>query len=356
MAGRCDGFGRTRRLRRPSWEAVAVDAAIPFRIGGRRFDRRGWSPDGSTLAIGYGFFCGGCGSTDARSAIDNMVEGLWVLHADSGVAEQPERCETGCYVTHPRWSADGSRIAYVLNSEQLRVWGGGENDAAAITVLERAGEIRDVSWSPDTTRIAVLDAAGRVSILGSDGSGETSSWTSSETITSLDWAPDGRSLAVTTRHRVGAIDLDDRGDLPPQPENRVLHDAADGTLGTVRWSPRGSLVAFDLTVRPSRMDGVAIPGHGEYWVAPADGGQPTRVFSSRGAVQYRTRPVWAPNGDALAFTISPRPPQASAETVVVSASGSTLSVVRHAALPLQFVPPPTWRPDHAESGDPHQPE
>ena len=51
-----------------------------------------WSPDGRTLAIAYTFSCGGCTSDVAHAAIDNKVDGLWLLHADSGEFEQIERC------------------------------------------------------------------------------------------------------------------------------------------------------------------------------------------------------------------------------------------------------------------------
>jgi dipeptidyl aminopeptidase/acylaminoacyl peptidase len=176
-------------------------------------------------------------------------------------------------------------------------------------------------WSPDGTRLAVISTAG--------GPAQAAVWTPGSPallalapvpgeVTDLDWAPDGRCLAVATvtrehlaagaaaGHPAGPARLDGVAGLARE-RRRVWLLAADGAPGREltaagdgadtwqpRWSPDGSRLAV-LSAAPG----------GPARICTADPGQPGPASSTRlpaGAVAS----AWSPDGTQICC-LAPRP-------------------------------------------------
>jgi dipeptidyl aminopeptidase/acylaminoacyl peptidase len=193
------------------------------------------SPDGGTVAyVRY-----------SMSIMRDRREGrLWLVSADGSghrkVTSQ-DRAESS-----PRWSPDGTRIAFVSGSDEgseIYVHWVATGQTARLTQLERSPS--GITWSPDGRHIA---------------------------FTML--VPEPRPvLAQMPRKPEGAQWAD-----PPVVEDRVRHEA-DGR-------------------------GVIEPGFRHVFVIPADGGSPRQVTS--GDFQHGG-PVWDADGRSLLFTANRRP-------------------------------------------------
>ena len=104
-------------------------------IGGNLNDYPRWSPDGSKIAY--------------ISTQQDMVSSLWVMNADGS---EPRRLTTGVHCQHPSWAPDGGSVLFVSNAgsrtdleiSSITLAGG-----PVQTILRRAGVESEPSWSPD---------------------------------------------------------------------------------------------------------------------------------------------------------------------------------------------------------------
>lgn len=184
----------------------------------------------------------------------------------------------------PIWSPDGRHLAYWYRGCRVapNAWGKVMiSDPEGNLVASFPGEGWLISWSPDSTRVAVWVRWGKtIGVYGLDGARQAVLTLPHGMMAPGDfdpvWSPDGASLLVP--HGV-EIPLDGTSPHQLPPDDPRSHDAA--------YSPDGSRVAYSDA-------GLLI-------VAAADGSD-AREVSGRW-VQY---PVWSPTGDRIAFTNSTR--------------------------------------------------
>jgi hypothetical protein len=123
-----------------------------------------WSPDGSTLAIGY-----------STATISNDIA---TLNADgTGLADLTPDPLPGVYIDRsPSWSPDGSQVAFSSNrSGTTRLWimnADGTNPRQVLPQSFPSSEKQPV-WAPDTTNIiafvATTDAGSGIGVVRTDG-------------------------------------------------------------------------------------------------------------------------------------------------------------------------------------------
>jgi dipeptidyl aminopeptidase/acylaminoacyl peptidase len=198
------------------------------------------------------------------SDVQISPDGTWVAYVRTGMSIMRDRREGRLWMVRtdasehrrltgedraqssPRWSPDGSRIAYVSGSDdgaEVYVYWTGTGESARLTQLPRSP--RDLAWSPDGRQIAF-------SMLVPEAA---------PTLVSLPPRPEGAQWAEA-----------------PRVTTRVHHEA-DGS-------------------------GFIEPGHAHIFVIPADGGTPRQLTS--GDFQHRG-PVWAPDGRSILFSANRNP-------------------------------------------------
>jgi Tol biopolymer transport system component len=186
------------------------------------------------------------------------------------------------------WSPDGRYLAY-----WRCLWGTVMiSDPEGNLVASFPGDGWLISWSPDSTRVAVWVSWGEtIGVYGLDGERQTVLTLPPGMMASGDfdpvWLPDGESLMVPY-----GVEIPLDGSTP-----RKL-PWADQHEGEATYSPDGSRVAY--TTR-TPLEGLVLrfgqhPG-GSFVVAAADGSHAQEVFGAR-----VRKPVWSPTGDRIAFT------------------------------------------------------
>ena len=123
---------------------------------------------------------------------------LWTVSVDDSSVEQLAKTGT---VLSVAWSPDGKRIAFLDGSALNNSSSGAVGDVYVVDADGRnlhhvvrafTGLGREVTWSPDGTRLAYQDAEQRVAIISADGG--TPKVVSREGETPA-WSPDGKRLA-----------------------------------------------------------------------------------------------------------------------------------------------------------------
>jgi WD40 repeat protein len=187
-------------------------------------------------------------SPDSRRVAVVTYDALWVVDRDGGGLVQ-----LAPYGSAPTWSPDGRWIAFELRQSRDR---SGEADLAVVSssggvpqaVLGEPGSQLGPSWSPDGTRIAYLPSPGTaIHVVRPDGSG-LRRFTFTRSVSSLEWLPDSRRLAV------GA-------------EGVLLLDTSSGSIDSVivsgsdpSPSPDGARIAFSAPTCGPTKTGIHVIG------------------------------------------------------------------------------------------------
>jgi Tol biopolymer transport system component len=223
-------------------------------------------------------------------AVDAASGNVTVLHEGTG------------FSAFPRWSPDGSQLAYASNetaSRGIGIFVAAADGSGAVNILEGGNQLQDsglsLSWSPDGSRIAYV---------GTElGTGQSGVWTVSRDGTdkllvleghweAVSWSPNGERLLLSgvpadaKPFDLYTVRLDGSGLLQLTDDELVER--------TPSWSPDGRRIVFaERTVQFDNQD------YGQdVFVVDADGSHLRRLTEWEG---FDSFPVWAPDGKWLAF-------------------------------------------------------
>ena len=206
------------------------------------------------------------------------------------------------YAADPQISPDGARIVYVRNFADVQsdknysnLWiinFDGSDDRALTT-----GNFSDTSprWSPDGTRLAYLsdrDGKTQIYVRWMD-TGQTAKLTNLENAPqNIAWSPDGKQLSFASLVAGMPLKI---ATLPAAPEG-------------AKWADPPK--AYDRLVYRFNGPGYLKPGFTQLFIVSADGGAPRQLTSGNfpfGGLFSADTPSWTPDGKFLIFSSNLRP-------------------------------------------------
>ncbi len=278
---------------RTIWLLPDSGEAAPLLPDGDNADPQ-WSPDGNWVAF-----------TSELAGHHNRD--IWKIAATGGSPVQITHDTTD--VSVPRWSPDGTRITYTSHFNGVFDQGSNSLMPADLWVVSADGgqpvqmtEHLDVSyprWSPDGTKIAFVVDGGKGGIYTVDAAqggapfplfrgafGTPDSVTADTTYAgSPRWSPDGTKIAFTwlhgSRRIIGVVPV--TGGVPT-----AILSSPSNQAGP-EWSPDGNRIVFT-----SEIDGTS-----KLFVGPSAGGSGTLMtFSS---LWEDFAPQWSPGGKKIVY-------------------------------------------------------
>jgi dipeptidyl aminopeptidase/acylaminoacyl peptidase len=212
---------------------------------------------------------------------DRAAEDVVVTDLETGTEWHP--APPGRRASRPRWAPDG-RLAFACNGGQLWLWAPG--DPAARPLAGGDGEVTDLDWAPDGSKIAVT----RAWLVPSGPAPGTA-------VTRGPYRVDGQPGLVATRRRVQVV--------PVQPGAEPREIPA-GDAWFPRWSPDSARLAFLAGARLRIADGRDTEGRdteGRDTEGRGTGPGPRPGLAHGPVLAF----AWAPSGDELAY-LAPRVP------------------------------------------------
>jgi Tol biopolymer transport system component len=288
------------------------------------------------IAVGLALLVPGAGAAGRPELVlastrDGDSE-LFLARADGQVVKRLTANRVADFA--PRWSPDGTRIAFVSNrdgDDEIFVM---HADGSGVRQLTR-NRVRDETpaWSPDGTTIAFVHErpADLVELWTMRADGRDArrlvraSRGVNEQAYSPDWAPDGRTL-VFSSNRPGdgnpelyRVRADGTG------LTRLTRTAGDpdtlGDDGFPAFAPDGSSVVFTSN-RAAR--------NVELWTMRANGAGQRRLLVRPATDDLGPR--WSPDGSRLAFVArSATDPEAAPRILVVRADGTGVNAIQAGA-------------------------
>jgi dipeptidyl aminopeptidase/acylaminoacyl peptidase len=287
-------------------------------------------------------------------------------------ARQPltfEQIATMKDVSAPQMSPDGNHVVFVVREASKLADKDHEHEISALWIADFAGEARQFTsglwndevprWSPDGTRIAFLSdraECGKASVYLIDPAGGEAQRVFDEQgeMANPQWSPDGRYLAVLFTdpeteeekkrkedkddvkvwdtdfkyQRIWVIDLAEKSATAVSPDDRQVHHYA--------WSPDSSRIAFNSSATPNVND---IFEETVLAIVPREGGDVTTVLTKVGATDDL---VWSSDGERIAFRGHAGKVVHEDQVWVVPASGGELRLItagyRGSGMQLAAVP------------------
>jgi dipeptidyl aminopeptidase/acylaminoacyl peptidase len=234
------------------------------------------SPDGRQVAFVV---------TTLSEERDEYLCNIWLVDSGGG---SPRRFTAGpLRDTAPRWSPDGSRLAFVSERDpkkkgQLYVMPVQGGEPARLTDLRNG--VAAPEWSPDGTRLAFVSRVGGWQ--EPDSEEEKRKSRPPRVITTLKYKMNGDGFIHDRHPHVFVVPAD--GGEPRQLTDGDFADADPA------WSPDGRLIAFTSARHDDRDWDDAV----DVWVVSAEGGPPRRVTATAGPV---SSPAFSPDGRAIAY-------------------------------------------------------
>ena len=293
------------------------------------------SPDGQSVAFVV---------TALSEDRDEYLSNIWMVPTPGGA---PRRFTAGpLRDTAPRWSPDGTRLAYVSEREpgkkgQLHVMPVGGGEPVRLTSLPNG--VAAPAWSPDGARIAFVSRVGGAPEPETDEERRKSR--PARVITSLKYRFNGEGFIYDRRPHVFTVSADGG-----EPRQITDGDFADGDPA---WAPDGHSIAF-VSARHAGRDR---DDAGDVWIVPVEGGAPRQVTDTAGPALH---PAFSPDGARIAYlgrrtindfgrnvrvlAVPAGPPTASGGADSTSGAAACLSeALDRSCAPLPQAP--VWAPD-----------
>jgi dipeptidyl aminopeptidase/acylaminoacyl peptidase len=213
-------------------------------------------------------------------AADLRTEEIVVADLETGARWHPG--PAGCDTSRPRWSPDG-RLAFACDAgDGGQVWLWEPGDQAARRLADGAGQVTDLDWAPDGSKIAAA-RAWQVIPGREPGTAAARGQEAGTALTGGPYRVDGQPGLAAVRRRVQVLPVEGNPEGPWE----VPGGGSDAWFP--RWSPDSARLAFLAGGRMRIADGPdAAPRPG-----PDHG--PVLAFT------------WAPSGTELAY-LAPRVP------------------------------------------------
>ncbi|MDQ6662449.1 MAG: hypothetical protein M3Z24_15975 [Chloroflexota bacterium] len=230
----------------------------------------------------------------------------------------------------PRWSPDGKRIAFSIQSSpplnDSDIWVMNADGSGAMNLTHDAKQANmEPSWSPDGKQLVFSAAVGNTSelfLINADGSQKRPLLQGLEAENPV-WSPDGRTIAFATTKNSNSNTLSDVYSIlyliHPNGSGIKRIQTASGYFGPLVWSPNGKQLLYGHSIFVGNM------AQTDAYVMNADGSHVVRLTKS--AWSFDATPTsWSPDGSKILFgrvhTIDPQQHLYETALWIMNADGS----------------------------------
>ncbi len=295
------------------------------------------SPDGSKVAYVV---------TSADAEADEFRTHIWVAPLDG---REPRQITRGSQKnSSPRWSPDGTMLAFVSNrsggkdgkddkEKRNQIWLIGEN-GEPWQLTDTVKGASSPAWSPDSKKLLFL----------------TRSCTDGETVQADKKTPREKNLPRVLTELVYRFDGEGHFDetfthvwtIAATGGEPVQVTSGDFSDGEAAWSPDGREILYTSNREPDHGEA---PRRRDVWVVAATGGQARKLTASKGPCSM---PAWSPDGSTIAYAGHERGEGFSSATTLIYtvpvAGGETRALTESLDRPVSGLPAGTglaWTPD-----------